>query len=383
MNAAFAGRPTRRLLSALVAAVALAGCSGSSRPKPTPLQPVSAETTVRLAWQQRIEPIQFPLVVAVDRNAAGEQSYTVAGNDGTVLALDAASGRELWRASAGAKIAAGVGSDGRHAAVVTRDNELVVFESGRERWRQRLAARVASAPLVAGERVFVMGVDRVVQAYDAADGRRLWTLQRTGEPLTLSLPGVVAPFKNTLLVGQGPRLAGVDPDSGQLRWEVAVAAPRGTNEVERLADLIGPLGRVGDVVCARAFQAAVGCVDAERGVLLWSRSVGGNDAVSVDATHVVGADASDRITAWRTAGGDVAWTTDRLLHRDLSAPASVGKAIVFGDVEGVVHLLARDDGRTLARVSTDGAPVIAQPALAGSTLLVVTRSGGLHALRIE
>ncbi len=354
-----------------------------NRPKPTPLQPFSAETTVRVAWQQRIEPVQFPLIVAVDRIAGGGQSYTVAGNDGTVLALDAASGRELWRASAGAKIAAGVGSDGRHAAVVTRDNELVVFAAGRESWRQRLGARVAGAPLVAGERVFVMGVDRVVQAFDAQDGRRLWTLQRTGEPLTLSLPGIVAPFKDTLLAGQGPRLAAIDPNAGTLRWEVAVAAPRGTNEVERLADLIGPLGRVGDVVCARSFQVAVGCVDAERGVLLWSRNVGGNDAVSVDATHVVGADASDRITAWRLAGGEVAWTTDRLLRRELSAPASLGPAIVFGDVEGVVHLLARDDGRTLARIATDGSPVVAQPAQAGSTLLVVTRSGGLHALRIE
>ena len=137
------------------------------------------------------------------------------------------------------------------------------------------------------------------------------------------------------------------------------------------------------MVCARSFQAAVGCVNAERAALIWSRPSSGNDAVSVDETHVVGADASDRVTAWRLGSGEVAWSTERLLHRDLSAPASVGAGIVFGDVEGVVHLLARNDGRTLARLTTDGAPVIAQPARAGSTLLVVTRSGGLHAIRIE
>ena len=67
-----------------------------------------------------------------------------------------------WRANAGAPLAAGVGSDGRFAAVVTRDNELVVFEAGNELWRKRLTSRVTTAPLVAGERVFVMGVDRVV-----------------------------------------------------------------------------------------------------------------------------------------------------------------------------------------------------------------------------
>ena len=328
-----AARVALRTLATLACAVALAACSGARKPPPSPLQPYAAEATLRLAWQQRIAPVSFPLVVAVNGGASGA-TYTVAGGDGTVLALDAASGRELWRASARAKIAAGVGSDGRFAAVVTVDNELVVLEAGREAWRQRLPARVASAPLVAGERVFAMGVDRVVHAFDAVDGRRLWTLQRPGEPLTLSLPGVVAPFKDTLLVGQGPRLAGVDPTTGALRWEVAVAAPRGTNEVERLADLVGPAGRVGDVVCARAFQAAVGCVDAERGTLLWSRPGGGNDAVSADPALVVGADASDRVTAWRFASGDTAWTTDRLLHRDLSAPAAAERGIVFGDVAG-------------------------------------------------
>ena len=378
-----------RLTVAVLLAASLGACSSigsmfrsAAPPKPSPLQPFTSQRTLRAVWQQRLEGVPFPLVVAVSRGAEGEQ-FTVAGGDGTVLALDAASGRELWRASAGGKLAAGVGSDGRYASVVTRDNELVTFDAGRVVWRERLASRVASPPLVAGERVFAMGVDRAVHAFDAADGRRLWSLQRPGDALTLSQPGVVAAFKNTLLVGQGPRLAGVDPDTGTLRWEVAVAAPRGTNEVERLADLLGPAGRAGDVVCARAFQAAVGCVDAERGTLRWSKVAGGNEPVAVDDAYVIGADASDRVSAWRLASGDVAWTTERFLHRRFSAPAAIGEGVVFGDAEGVVHLLARDDGRTLARLATDGSPVAAAPARAGSTLLVVTRSGGLHALRVE
>ena len=56
---------------------------------------------------------------------------------------------------------------------------------------------------VAGERVFVMSVDRVVHAFDVLDGRRLWTLQRPGEALTLAQPGVLAAHKNTLVAGIG------------------------------------------------------------------------------------------------------------------------------------------------------------------------------------
>jgi hypothetical protein len=54
---------------------------------------------------------------------------------------------------------------------------------------------------------------------------------------------------------------------------------------------------------------------------------------------------------------------------------------VFGDVEGQVHFLSADDGRTLLRLPTDGSPVVGTPVLAGDTLLVATRGGGLFAFR--
>ena len=368
---------------ALLVALALGACSGTPKPKPTPLEPITPQIGGRLVWNQHVESVKFPLLVAVNDTASSGGVFTVAGSDGTVLALQAETGRELWRASVGATLSAGVGSDGRFASVVTRDNELVTLEAGRIVWRARLGARVATAPLVAGERVFVMSVDRVVQAFDALDGRRLWTLQRQGEPLTLSKAGVLGAFQDTLLVGQGPRLAGVDPTRGTMRWEVAVATPRGTNEVERLADLLAPAVRVGNTVCARSFQNAVGCVSADRGTLVWTRNVGGNEGIGADAELVVGADGSDRVTAWRAATGEVVWTNEKLLYRDLSAPLLVGRTAVFGDGDGNLHLLAREDGKTLLRLTTDGSAVVSPPALSGKTMLVVTRAGGLFAFRPE
>jgi outer membrane protein assembly factor BamB len=240
---------------------------------------------------------------------------------------------------------------------------------------------VVTPPLVAGERVFVMGVDRAVHAFDAADGRRLWTLSRPGDALTLAQAGVLAAFRNTLLVGQGQRLAGVDPLRGTVQWEVPLAAPRGTNEVERLADLLGPAVRVGDWVCARAFQSAVACADAAKGSVLWSRTVGGIQAVAADAQQVFGADASDRITAWRADTGDVAWTNEKLLYRGLSGALAVGPSVVFGDSEGYVHFLATATGEQQLRLPTDGKAIIGTPVLAGTTLVVTTQSGGVYAFR--
>jgi outer membrane protein assembly factor BamB len=295
--------------------------------------------------------------------------------------LQADTGAVIWRASAGAPIAAGVGSDGRFTSVVTRDNEVVTFDSGRELWRRRVPSSVTTPPLVAGERVFVMGVDRAVHAFDAIDGRRLWVLQRPGDALTLAQAGVLAVFRNTLLVGQGPRLTGVDPLKGSVLWEVPMATPRGSNEVERLADLVGPAVRVGGRFCVRAFQSAVGCADAERGALVWSRNTGGANAVAGDAERVFGADASDRITAWRAASGDVLWTQEKLLHRVLSGALAVGPVVVFGDSEGWVHFISAANGEQLQRLPTDGKAIVGTPVLAGNTLLVTTREGGLYAFR--
>ena len=185
--------------------------------------------------------------------------------------------------------------------MVTRGNELVALEAGQVKWKKALGARVSTAPLVAGGRVFVLGVDRAVQAFERADGAKLWRLQRPGDPLALAQAGVIAAFKDTLVVGQGPRMAGIDPNSSTIRWEVTVGSPRGANEVERLADLVGPALRIGDMLCARSFQAAVGCVDADRGRILWTKHDRRHRAVAGDAELVFGADASDRITAWQDA----------------------------------------------------------------------------------
>jgi outer membrane assembly lipoprotein YfgL len=367
----------RALAVIAIAALALvAGCASRSKPEPQPLEALTPKIAASVAWTQRVDGVQFPLAIAVTRGM-----FTVAGNDGTVMALDADTGREVWRGNAGGKLSAGVGSDGRFAAVVTREGELVVFEQGQVKWRKALGARVTTAPLVAGERVFVLAVDRSVQGFDAIDGRKLWALQRPGDPLTLAQSGVLVPFKNTLVVGQGPRMAGVEPTQGTIKWDVTVGSPRGANEIERLADLVGPSVRLGDLVCARSFQAAVGCVNAERGASVWSKNIGGTDAVAGDAQFVFAGDASDRITAWKTENGDVAWTTDKLLYRTLSSPASFNKSVVFGDENGTLHWLARETGEAQLRSTTDGGAITVQPAVSGNTMLVVTRKGGLFAFR--
>jgi outer membrane protein assembly factor BamB len=377
------GRTLTRALALAGALSLLAGCSilppsipfigaRADKPKPAELQPDPKLLGVRQAWTAKVGTVDFPLVVANVGNVVA-----LAASDGTVVGLDATSGREQWRGSAGAPLAAGVGFDGSTAAVVTRNNDVVAFASGREVWRQKLGALSYTPPLVAGARVFVLGGDRSVTAFDGGTGRRLWSQTRQGEPLVLRQAGVLLAVGDTLVVGQGGRLVGMNPLNGSVRWEAPVATARGINDVERLVDLVGRVSRVGDIVCARAFQAAVGCVDAARGGVLWTQRAIGVEGVHGDAASVFGTESDGKVVSWRRDSGQRGWVTESLLHRGVGTPLALGRSVVVGDGFGFVHMLNREDGTLLTRLATDGSAMAAAPVAAGNSLVVVTRNGGV------
>lgn len=355
----------------------LAACSGTSRPKPTDIQGVPVLQDMANSWTANVGKVDFPLVVS-----AREDRVALANSQGVVAVLDAKTGKDIWRLKLDQAISAGVGSDGQLLAVVTRNNELVAMQDGKVQWRKSMPAQSFTAPLVAGARVFVLTADRSVIAFDGATGRQLWTQQRPGEPLVLKQAGVLLAFKNTLLVGLSGRLVGLDPNTGVIRWESAIATPRGTNDIERLVDLVGPFDRVGDVVCVRAFQTSVGCVNAERGQGLWTRPSVGEMGVSGNATLLITPLSNGVVQAWSRNTGERLWDTERLKYRILSAPLVMPRGVLVADNGGWLYLLSLADGALLNRIKLDSEELATAPVMAGGRYVVVTREGRVTGLQI-
>jgi len=368
-------RVTRLAVAALC--VALAACSGTSRPKPTEIQGVNVLQDVRLNWTANLGKVDFPLVVA-----AREDRIALANSQGVVAVIDATSGKDIWRLKLDQAISAGVGSDGQQVAVVTRNNELVVLKDGQVNWRTKLPAQSFTPPLVAGARVFVLTANRSVIAFDGSSGRELWTQQRPGEPLVLKQAGVMSAFKNTLLVGLSGRLAGLDPNTGIIRWESAIATPRGTNDIERLVDLVSPFDRRGDVVCVRAFQTGIGCVNAERGQAVWTRPSVGEMGVSGNDNLLIAPLSNGVVQAWNRATGERLWDTERLKYRILSAPLVTPRGVLLADSGGWVYLLSLADGALLNRIKIDAEELAAAPVFVGGRYVVVSREGRVTGLQI-
>lgn len=368
----------RRFLTLMLLSLLAACSSGPEKPKPAELGANPALLGIRTAWTAKMGVVNFPLQIK-----AGANAVTLADSEGTVAAFDARSGAQLWRTAVGAPVVAGVGSDGRYAALVTRSNELVTLDAGQIVWREKLTAPSYTAPLVAGGRVFLLAADRSVSAFDAASGRKIWSQQRPGEALVLRQDGVLLAVGDTLVAGIGGRLVGMNPGNGSNRWETAIATPRGTNDLERLVDLVGGVSRDGSVICARAFQAAVGCVDAARGTLLWSKPAQGAVGVHGDSKHVFGVESDGKIIAWRRSDGERVWVAEQLRYRNMTAPVALGRALALGDDAGWLHWLSQESGATLTRAATDGSALMAAPVLVDGTVVVVTRNGSILGFRPE
>lgn len=370
-------RTLRNGVAAIVIAT-LAACSSHEKPKLGKLPVNAASLAVRQVWAVRIPATSFPL-----QANTRDHIVTLAGADGTVLAIDASSGAERWRVNVGVSLSTGAGSDGSLAAVVTQKNELMGLQDGKVLWKQRLTAQTYTAPLVAGRRVFVQAADRTVSAWDGQTGRRLWALPRTAENLVLKKPGVLMAVGDTLITGIGGRLVALNPANGSPRWESPVAALRGTNDIERMVDLTGPASRWGESLCVRAYGANVGCLDTVRGQVSWTKPAVGAEGLGGDDRFVYGTETNGDVVAWRRGDGERAWLSERLKHRRLTAPLAMGRALVIGEDDGMLYFVSREDGSLLNRITPDGSAIATAPVAVGNLVVVATRNGGLFGYRLE
>lgn len=363
----------------LCALLVLSACSSApEKPKPSALPTVAGNFKVQTVWKNQIGPVPSHFLMSVH----GQQVAMVSAQ-GQLVLIDARTGMDIWRLNLNTPIQAGVGGDGRFYAVVTQNNELVMVRSGQVVWRRTLPALSFTPPLVAGDRVFVMTGDRAVTAFDAASGQRLWGQQRASDPLLLRQAGLLMPFGDTLLVGWGGRLVALNPLNGSVRWDTLVGMTRGTNEVERLVDLVAGTSRQGNSLCVRSFQTSVACLDGVTGRLAWSRQAQGHQGLDGNDVLVVGTESDGKVLAWQRNTGNPLWSQDALRFRGLSLPLLWGNQVVVGDQEGWVHFLSPEDGKPLQRVATDGSAITGRPLVAAQTLVVVTRNGSVFGWRPE
>ena len=362
--------------------LAMAACSSSKdeRRVPVPLTQFKPVLNVQQVWKASVGKADRYLFSPV---AVGDAVFA-AGANGSVVKIDAQTGKEVWSTKLKGDLSAGVGSDGNFTAVGGLKGQVYVLDaSGKLSWQTTAPGEIISPPLVGNGLVIVRTVDGQIVAFNLQTGEQKWTYRNRAVPLNLRVSaGMTFAGDQAVLAGfPGGAFAAINLQTGDAFWETPVSYPKGVTEVERINDVSGPPTLIGATTCAVTFQGQLGCFDANSGRTMWAKPFSSVSGIAQNEDSVVGADDWSVVRAFSVAMGTQSWSTDKLKNRDLSVPMVLGHAVVMGDYQGYVHFLSLDDGSFVARVKTDGSPITAAPVLAGNTLVVQTKDGGLYGLR--
>lgn len=180
---------------------------------------------------------------AFEWRRAGRVILVVCG-DGSLDALDAASGEVVWRSSDQLRFCTvpAVSRD----RVIALSGELgsssarlhcIDLFSGKKLWQRDLAASPASAPLDAGERVLLaIGARSRAQlaAFDVSDGQERWCVR---DPGLAAGAAVLALDPCVIFNSASGRVTAINHDNGETRWSQQVSNPL-TDDVARHLDVV-------------------------------------------------------------------------------------------------------------------------------------------------
>ncbi len=359
----------RRVLLMGLATVFVSGCSSwfesDDRNEPMTLTTFTQKIEASIAWRA---PVGSGSSYGFAPAVVGTNVYA-ASTSGHVARIDLTTGATVWNVQLDKKLSAGVGADESTVVVVTPQAEVIALDmDGQEKWRVKASSEVNHTPWVGKGVVVVRAGDYRVQAFNAENGERIWSVQRPGPALSLRAPSRMTFTQDLIITGMpGGRLMAIEPATGAAVWEGIVAVPRGASDLERVNDIVGIPSVQEDFLCAVAYQGRVTCFDTERGgSTVWANNFSSIVGLAIDAKQVYVPDARSTISAFELKEGAVAWRQAALRNRQVTEPAVLGNALVLGDFEGFVHVLSTENGAFMARVAVGGgvmrSPVQSTPA---------------------
>ncbi|WP_433257684.1 PQQ-binding-like beta-propeller repeat protein [Streptosporangium sp. CA-135522] len=354
-------------------------------------------------------------VVRTEPVVVDDVVYATSG-DGTVSALDAATGAMRWRFQTGGSLLFDhVVMDGTVFAA-NASGRLVALDAatGRMRWSRRI--NVVSDLVVAAGRLYVWtrnpawAVNAEVVALNGASGKRLWTFRPEGDILN---PDPVLAGEVVHVGSDHGMVYALDAASGARKWRLRVGGGQDHTHLVRAGGVVYAASTDGKVHALEASSGKVrwssgidgfvdfrpvvagGAVylgdkdgttyalDAGSGTRLWSFQTEGERpgfkwdvAVAQGLVYAGGADG--RLYALDAATGAARWSFPLRKGRT-SGPVAKGGTVHVGDNEGTLHALDAATGTVRWSFQTGGT-VETRPVVAGGFVYVGSSNGNVYAL---
>lgn len=218
---------------------------------------------------------------------------------------------------------------------------------------------------------------------DPADGRRLWVYDRSVPLLTLR--GNSDPLARAGRVYMGfddGQVVALRVADGSLLWTQRVSTPEGRTELDRMADIDGPMQIVGSELYAVTYHGRLASLALESGRVMWVKDMSSASGLDLRRTGLAVSDADDTVWMVDRRNSATLWSDKQLRRRKLTRPVFLGGLLLVADFEGWVHFYDADNGTLLDRVRAGKKAPATAPIVRGNVLYLFDEEGTLSAWRV-
>ncbi|MEA3403675.1 MAG: PQQ-binding-like beta-propeller repeat protein [Armatimonadota bacterium] len=330
---------------------------------------------LRIAWTHQLPGSCQSTPAVVDG------ALVVGSNDGSVSAIDAATGELRWRKGMTGEVrgSPAVGPRGERIYVASAGGTVLCLEpDGRTRWFHAADAPIYASPLVIGDRVICPTNGGSVLALNADTGEPAWQCEAPEYAI-----------ESGVAVGGARVYAGawdcfvycIDLATGELHWRQRSAGSDREGFVARYyspADCAPALARRMLFVADRAYRLTL--LDAVSGRRLSQESKCVAVAAAADGRHVYVRHTDGRVSK-RAEDGSVVWSAEVSTGAVAAPPTEAGGRVWVASNTGILSGMDAATGRVLAQYrATRDIYVFASPACAGERVFVADAAGRIIAL---
>ncbi len=283
-------------------------------------------------------------------------------------------------------VGGGVGAGGGMVFVGTTNGDVIALSAadGSQVWRASVDSEVLAPPATGDGKVYVQAIDGSLIALDLEDGKVVWEIDQQVPILTLR--GTATPVFDGGVVYTGfanGNVVAVKAQNGEPVWEHLLMLPEGRSELDRMVDVDSTPLVDGPIVYAVSYQGNLRGLRRQDGNPLWELPMSSFLDLDEGYGNVYVVDANDTIVAVDTRTAEEEWRQDALARRRLSSPVVFSNYVAVTDYKGYLHILAQSDGRLLGRRKLDGKGVRSRMIYADGMLYALGNSGSLQALEVS
>lgn len=262
--------------------------------------------------------------------------------------------------------------------------------TGKELWRRSTTVPFRAAPVVNGGRVFVATQENQLLALAADDGRVLWDHRGIAESAGILGSNSVAVSGDLVVVPYtSGELFGLNVRNGRALWSDTLARSGGLTPLSTLADISGRPVIDRGLVFANSHAGRIVAIDIRTGERAWTIDVGGTQRPWVAGDYVYVITDEAKVLCIRRADGRVRWITQLDAYRNVEArkgaiawsgPVLVSDRLIALSSEGFAISISPYTGEVLGQADIPDKAFIA-PVVANNVVYLLTDDGRLTALQ--